>query len=634
MKMRALIAVSLFLSIASADAQPSGVDLRPSGRWTQAEVGSAPTPPMGWNSWNAFGVELSEAKILGSAQAIHDSGLEAQGYRSVNIDDGWWLRRRLSDGRMQVRTNLFPSAAVGGSEGTSLRPFTDHLHAMGFKAGIYTDIGRNACSQAWSPDNPNLPEGSQAEREVGLHDHVAQDIALYFGAWNFDYIKVDACGIAHYGAVQPVVASGRYRQFKPLIHETNLGQTDIPAVRRLYGEVRDALRRVRPSGDFVLSLCNWGSANVRSWGKDVGTMWRTSNDIDASWGRLLHNFDSVATRELYAGPGHWNDPDMLEVGNGLFGAGHLVEARAQMGLWAIEAAPLIIGTDVTKAPPAILDVLGAPEVIAIDQDTAGNQGVIAYADDEREIIVKSLSERGLKAVVLFNRTLEPTDITLTSAHLKLSGPIALRDLWQRRDLPGMTNSAVFHLSAHETIMLKAKGTPLLASGAYLSEMTGRIHVAADGIREPEPDPIIHRMMDPFAGNTSSGGHRPSYAGWGAPRADATPYEQSLTINGESFRYGLGVLANSRLEVRANGQFHRFVARVGVDDSTRGRHATVRFELYGDGRLLAMSRPARFGGVAQNISARTDGVRVIELIAWQSGTDDGPVVATWGSAHFE
>ena len=135
MKMRALIAVSLFLSIATADAQPSGVDMRPSGRWTQAEVGSAPTPPMGWNSWNTFGVGLSEAKILGSAQAIHNSGLEAQGYRSINIDDGWWLRRRLSDGRMQVRTNLFPSAAVGGSEGTSLRPFTDHLHAMGFKAG-------------------------------------------------------------------------------------------------------------------------------------------------------------------------------------------------------------------------------------------------------------------------------------------------------------------------------------------------------------------------------------------------------------------------------------------------------------------------------------------------------------------
>ena len=629
----ALVALSLLASAPGASAQGARDDLRPSGRWTQAEVGSAPTPPMGWNSWNAFGVAVTEAKVLGSAQAIHDSGLENLGYRYINVDDGWWHHRRLTDGRMQVRTNLFPSASVGGGEDTSLRPFTDRLHAMGFRAGIYTDIGRNACSQAWSPDNPNLPTGTRAEREVGLYGHVDQDIALYFHTWNFDYIKVDGCGIAHYGADRALVANGTYRAFTPLARETDLGQTDIPAVRQLYSAVRDALRRARPAGNFVLSLCNWGSANVRAWGQDVGTMWRTSNDVDATWGRLLHNFDSVATREMYAGPGHWNDPDMLEVGNGLFDADHLTEARAQMSLWAIEAAPLIIGTDLTKAPHAILDVLGAPEVIAVDQDPAGNQGVIAYADDEREIIVKSLSRRGDKAVVLFNRTAEPTDITLTPAHLKLTGPIALRDVWQRRDLAALTDRATFHLAPHETVMLKASGAPLLASGAYLSEITGRIHVAADGIRAPELDPIIHRMIDPANGTTSNG-FRPAYAGWGGPRADSTPYEQSLTVAGEGFRYGLGVLANSRLEVKADAQYHRFAARVGIDDSTRGRHASVRFALYGDGRLLAISRPMRFGEPAREISASVAGARVIELIVRQNGGDDGPVVATWGNARVE
>ncbi|MBU6206842.1 MAG: NPCBM/NEW2 domain-containing protein, partial [Alphaproteobacteria bacterium] len=391
--------------------------------------------------------------------------------------------------------------------------------------------------------------------------------------------------------------------------------------------------RERPRGDFVLSLCNWGSANVRAWGQDVGTTWRTSNDIDPSWGRLLHNFDSVATRELYAGPGHWNDPDMLEVGNGLFDAAHLIEARAQMSLWAIAAAPLIIGTDLTRAPHAILDVLGAPEVIAVDQDPAGNQGVIAYADSEREIIVKALGQRGAKAVVLFNRLAEPTDITLTAAHLKLAGPIALRDLWQRRDIGTFSGRKAFHLGAHEALMLRATGAPLLAQGSYLSEMTGRIHVAADGIRVPEPDPIIYRMVDPYVGDTSSGGHRPAYAGWGGPRADATPYDQGLSVAGEGFRYGLGVLANSRLEVKADGKFRHFTARVGVDDSTRSRNSAVRFEIYGDGRLLAASQWLSFGDPAKEIAADTAEVRVVELIVQAAKPADSPIVASWGNARF-
>lgn len=606
---------------------------RASGQWSLQSVGSAPTPPMGWNSWNSFGTNVDEAKVMGAAEVIVRSGLAQRGYRYVNIDDGWWLKRRQSDGRMIVRSAIFPSAATGGADETSFRPFTERLHAMGLKAGIYTDIGYNACSQAWSPDNPNLPEGTQAEREVGLYGHVGQDLKLYFHDWGFDYIKVDACGLSAFGPNGPGGKQGTFRVVTPLVVDQKVNRTDTPAVRSLYTQVRDTLRELRPQGDFVLSLCNWGSANVRSWGKDVGTMWRTSNDIGASWTRMLHNFDSVATRELYAGPGRWNDPDMLEVGNGEFDEDHLLQARSHFSLWAIMSAPLLIGYDLRKAPPALIDILGNAEVIAVNQDSAGNQGVLAHSGADYQIIVKTLAAPGEKAVALFNRTSLPAEVQLNAAHLKMAAdrPITVRDLWAHQDQGAFTGTRTIRVQPHEVVMLRVVGTPLLAGGRYLSEMTGRINVAQDGIPALEADPTIHRMADPYAPSTSSTGSRPLYAGWGGPRADSTPYDETLEIAGTPYRSGIGALANSRLEIKADGQFTRFTALVGIDDSTRGKSAPVRFEVYGDGKRLAMTAPLHFGQSAMPLTADVAGVKVVEIIARQMKPAEANVVVTWADA---
>jgi alpha-galactosidase len=606
------------------------------GQWSLQTVGYAPTPPMGWNSWNAFGTNVDEAKVLGAATVIVHTGLAARGYRYVNIDDGWWLKRRASDGRMIVRTSIFPSANTGGAEQTSFRPFTDTLHRMGLKAGIYTDIGYNSCSQAWSPDNPNLPEGTQAEREVGLFGHAQQDLKLYFQDWGFDYAKVDACGLSAFGPNGPGSRQGKFRVVTPLIVDQKVNLTNVNAVRSLYTEVRDAMRTLRPNGDFILSLCNWGSANVRSWGKDIGTMWRTSNDIAARWTRMLHSLDSVITRELYAGPGRWNDPDMLEVGNGDFDENHLEQARAHFSLWAIEASPLLIGYDLRKAPQPILDILGNAEVIAINQDQAGNQAVLAHSGSDYQILVKTLSVRGEKAVALFNRTSEGAEIQLNAQHLKMKEdqPISVRDLWAHQNLGTFTGSRMVTVKPHAVVMLRIAGVPLLDSGMYLSEMPGRINVAEDGIMALEADPTIHRMVDPYAPSTSSTGSRPLYAGWGGPRADSTPYDETLEIAGTPFRSGLGVLANSRLEIKADGQFLQFSALVGIDDSTRGRSAPVRFEVYGDGKRLAVTHYMTFGQAAFPISASVKGVKVIEIIARQSRPDHGNVVVTWADAALQ
>lgn len=626
-----LIALSLLVAL-SAQAQQT---LTPTGRWQHQPIGTSPTPPMGWSSWNAFRVDITEQKVLDSAQVIVDSGLAKAGYRNINVDDGWWLKRRTRDGRLLVRTSLFPSADLGAGKDSTLRPFTDRIHAMGLKAGLYTDIGRNACSQAYDADSPNLPEGTHAEREVGLMGFMRQDVELFFNEWNFDYLKVDGCGLSSYGRDRPHVASGQYREYKPTIVEGSINQSDIEGTKKLYAALAGALHDVRPRGDYMLSVCLWGTVNVRSWGQDHGTLWRTSRDIWKGFAQMVHNFDTVATREFYAGPGRWNDPDMLEIGNGDFGDDHLLEARTHMGLWAIMAAPLMIGTDLSKASPAIIDILKAPEVVAINQDPAGHQGVLAYADSDRQIVVKTLAD-GRKAVLLFNRTGAPARFTLTAEHLKMdaTAPIALRDVWARADAGTFTGKREFELQAREALLFTATGKHLLPRGYFVSERPASVYVARDGIRALEQDPVIYRALASWS-TTDNGGTRPAYAGWGGPRADSTPFDQALSVQRQPFRHGLGVLADSRLQVKVPGGSQRVTARVGVDDSTRGKTAGVSFEVWGDGRKLASTPPMTFNQPARELSADLRGAMLIELVARQHGVDTaGPVVVTWGEARID
>lgn len=624
-------AAGLLLAASPAAMAQARDPVQPTGRWTLPERKQARTPPMGWNSWNAFRTDVDEAKVMGAARKLVESGLAKLGYVYVNVDDGWWLKRRTSDGRMQIRTRIFPSAAQPGGE-TSFRPFTDRLHAMGLKAGIYTDVGRNACSQAYDLHSPNLPEGTAAEREVGLFGHVDRDIALYFREWGFDYIKVDACGINVYAPGAAMVRENGYRPFAPLIDQASINRTDVPAVRSLYEAVAGALDRHNPDGEYVLAICNWGSADVRSWGKQVGHMWRTSGDITPNWTRMLHNFDSASTRELYAKPGAWNDPDMLFIGHGDFDESHLTEARSHFALWAIINAPLLIGYDLRSAPQSLLDIWGNADIVAVNQDPGGHQGVIAYASDDVQIIVKTLSG-GRKAVALFNRGQSPAKVDLTAAHLKFSpsAPIRLRNLWDKSSRQPFTGEAAFTLAPRETLIFEARGERRLADGIYLSEIPGDINVAADGVIVPEPDPVVHRMTGQWSG-TRDTGERPVYAGWGGARADATPYDQTLQIAGRRFDTGIGILAQSRLEIRNTAGRSRFEALVGIDDSTRNARDKVRFLVYGDGRLLAQSEPMAFGEAARPLAADIAGTKVIELVAaTESRSSDLPLVTTWADA---
>jgi len=621
----ALVAVS---ALALGTAASATDTLKPTGQWTANSRGQAALPPMGWNSWNAFNSDISEEKILGSADVIRSSGLADKGYRYINIDDGWWLKRRESDGHMIPRTERFPSAIVAGGDPT-FRPLTDRLHGMGFKAGIYSDIGRNSCGQIYSPTFANQPQGTVAEREVGLYGHTDQDIRLYFAEWGFDLIKVDGCGIRGLPATAPAVRSGLYRALPPLIDPDSFARTDVDAVRRLYEDVAAALVRYNPDDQYIFSICLWGSANVRAWAKDLGGISRTSEDVSPRWERMLHNLDTVSRRELYAHPGSWNDPDMLFVGTGDFDEKHLVEARSHFALWAIVNAPLMIGYDLRHASRGLIDLFGNSRIIAVNQDKAGNQATLAFDSDQIQIYVKTLAN-GQKAAAIFNRGSGPAKATLTAAHLAFldTADVALVDLWTGARST-FRKEQDFTLQPRETLIFTAAGTRQLPNGIFLSEQPGSVNPADDGVVTPEPDPLVHRAALPWLG-THGAGDYPRYAGWGGARVNRTPHDAPLRVGGASMPHGLGVLANSRLEVR-NAGYKTFRTRVGIDDSTAEAKRSVTFAVYGDGRLLATSKPVTARDGAQELTADVNGVRIIELVAKSSGSGEAPIFADWGEA---
>jgi hypothetical protein len=623
-----LVAMCAMLFVQATAAQHAD-PLAPAGRWTGYAQGQAALPPMGWNSWNAFASAVDEAKVMGSAQRIVDSGLARKGYRYINLDDGWAAGRRVADGQLMIRTDKFPSALVQVRGTSSFRPFTDKLHAMGLKAGIYSDMGRNTCAQAWSATSEDLPKGSIAEREVGLHDHIEQDIELYFRAWGFDYIKVDGCGLRDFGPKSPKVKAGEARALTPIMDSGAITRTDVAAVQALFRRVGVAIERSNPDGDFIYSLCIWGAANVRAWAKDVGSVSRTSDDIAPAWGRLLVNFDSAVHRALYAHPGSWNDPDMLYIGAGDFDAQHLTEARSHFALWAMLNAPLLIGADLRKAPEVLMDILGNADIIALNQDPAGNQAIVAYDSSDLQILVKSLAN-GDKAVAIFNRGSGSQDVVLEASQLKYRAdqPVALTELWSGKQST-FTKELTVRAAPRETLIFRARGTRLLADGVYLSEQPGRVNPAVDGVTRPLVDPTIFRTAAGWSG-TRGAGDRPQYAGWGGARADSAPYGQTLQIARRTFSSGIGILVNSRLEVRNEG-YQRFTAQVGVDDSATDKRSAVIFTVYGDGRRLAQSRPLKWGDEAKALDVDVEGVRLIELVARSKDTDNATLPVTWGDA---
>jgi len=341
----------------------------------------AATPPMGWNSWNHFHRNVSDAVIRAEADAMVKSGMRDAGYTYINIDDTWEGER---DAQGNIQTN---------SKFPDMKALADYVHSKGLKLGIYSSPGAKTCAGF---------EGSLGHEE--------QDAKTY-AAWGIDYLKYDLCGLR----VQMRAAGSHEAAHKIMVDA--------------YVKMRDALRSTgRP---IVYSLCQYGVDDVWEWGASVGgNLWRTTGDINDTYTRMADiGFNQIGIAQ-YAGPGHWNDPDMLEVGNGGMTTD---EYRTHMSLWAILAAPLLAGNDLATMTPETQAMLTNHDVIAVDQDKLGKQGDRVDANGPIEIWAKPLAD-GSKAVGIFNRQATPLTAHVDFSRAGFTGAVKARDLWLQRTL--------------------------------------------------------------------------------------------------------------------------------------------------------------------------------------------------------
>ena len=363
----------------------------------------AGTPPMGWNSWNHFADKVSDAVVRAQADAMVSSGLRDAGYVYINIDDTWQGKR---DAQGVIHANeKFPD----------MKALADYVHSKGLKLGIYSSPGTKTCAAF---------EGS--------FGHEEQDAKTY-ADWGVDYLKYDLCSFYDMMAK----ASSNEQKHRMM----------VDAYLRMYRALKSTGRPI------VYSLCQYGLDSVWQWGASVGgNLWRTTNDIADNY----ENMAAIGFRQFaqsrYAGPGHWNDPDMLEVGNGGVST---AEYQTHMSLWALLAAPLLAGNDLTTMDPQTIALLSNRDLIAIDQDLAGNQGTRVWAQGATEVWAKKLAD-GSRAVGFFNRSDEPADaqIEIKLRDLGFMGSAMAQNVWTGKDLGMFHRKIKVAVPPHGVVLLK------------------------------------------------------------------------------------------------------------------------------------------------------------------------------------
>ena len=363
----------------------------------------AATPPMGWNSWNHFAEKVTDADVRAAADAVVATGMRGAGYVYINIDDSWEGQR---DAQGNIQSNRkFPD----------MKALADYVHSKGLKLGIYSSPGPKTCGGY---------EGS--------YGHEQQDANTY-AKWGVDYLKYDLCS---------------YMSIMKLHDPQQNPKKALTMMHGAYEKMHQAL--VNTHRPIVYSLCQYGVGSVWEWGPKVGgNLWRTTDDIRDNYRSMALIGFSQAGLEKYAGPGHWNDPDMLEIGNGGMKPD---EYRTQMSLWSMLAAPLLAGNDLSKMDNTTKSILMNKEVIAVDQDKLGIQGSRVAPP---QVWMKPLSG-GAKAVSIFNNVTddEAEPMTLRLKDVGVSGPVHARDLWAHKDLGILNGSYTVTVPQGGVVMLR------------------------------------------------------------------------------------------------------------------------------------------------------------------------------------
>jgi alpha-galactosidase len=613
----------------------------------------APTPPMGFNDWNAFGCDVNETLIKETADFFVSSGLKNAGYQYVNIDDCWALKDRGADGRLVPDPAKFPSGIKG---------VADYVHGLGLKLGIYGDAGTKTCA--------GYP---------GSLGHEVLDAQTWAG-WGVDYLKYDNCYNQSDGSREDYV--------------------------RRYTAMRQALDQAgRP---IVFSICEWGSSQPWEWAADVGDLWRTGGDISDNWASVRSIIAHNATLAQFAGPGNWNDPDMLEIGNGGMTA---TEYRTHMSMWAMMAAPLIIGTDLRTASAETLAILENRDVIGIDQDRLGRQAAVISDSGGLMVLDKPLVG-GDHAIALYNSTdsLATVSVPATDTGVRPAAGYRLTDIWTGRSLQAKRTIAAA-VPAHGTVVYRVRplarpgrlapsvtvagvvGTliPAVAEGnLFNTTVTNRgagpiskvkvsvtvpegwtvtpagsagrklatdaalatswtVHVPAGTVAGPYPITVTAAYTwgpRSIAGRTSSeivglvvnpppDGNR--YLGSLLPVTSTNtqgPIELDMsnggeaagdgsliTIGGKVYTRGLGTSAASKLEYFLDGKCSKLTADVGIDDEVT-TSASASFTIYADDKVAARSAELGVDDAAQTLTADLTGATWLELATDPGGSGDG------------
>jgi alpha-galactosidase len=403
----ALAGLTTFTCLAQAPkaAQAQTAPTRPVQKSASPQA-VALTPPMGWNSWNYFAGKVTDQDIRNAADAMVATGMKDAGYEYINIDDTWEGER---DANGVLHTN---------SKFPDMKALADYVHSKGLKLGIYSSPGPKTCAGF-----------------AGSLDHELQDAQLY-ASWGIDYLKYDLCS------------------FIPEVMEKQAPNDPAAQMKLMIGAYDKMHKALASTGrPIVYSLCQYGWDAVWEWGPSVGAnLWRATDDIQHNWNSIYTLLNEQQGLAKYAAPGHWNDPDMLEVGNGKLSLG---ENRAHFSMWAMLAAPLLAGNDLHNMKPEIAAILTNHEVIAIDQDKLGREATHIYSDGEVDVWARHLSG-GAMAVAVLNAgsprySTHPFHLSL--AKLGLHGTQQGKDLWTGKDIE-LTDNMPLEIPGHDILLVR------------------------------------------------------------------------------------------------------------------------------------------------------------------------------------
>ena len=382
-------------------------------------------PTMGWSSWNTYRVNISADLIMKQADAMAQKGLKEVGYKYINIDDGYFGGRDMN-GQLLIHATRFPNG---------LEPVVKHIHGLGFKAGIYSDAGRNTCGNFWDKDE--MGSG------VGLYGHDQQDADYFFKELKFDFIKIDFCG-------------GDAPQ--------NTEHLDLDEKER-YTAIREAINNTGRK-DVRINVCRWNFPGT--WVHNVGSSWRIARDISANWNAVKRIIAQNRYLSAYATEGHYNDMDMLEIGRGLSEA----EERTHFGMWCIQSSPLLIGCDMTAIPAKSLALLKNKELIAINQDPLALQAYVVKVKNGVYLYVKDIQIQNgtTRAVAIYNPTDNEQSFALNMNDVDLDGKVKVRDVFAHEDMAEVTKGVMHvNIPRHDTRIFILKGEKRKLRSIYEAE---------------------------------------------------------------------------------------------------------------------------------------------------------------------